>query len=127
MSQNNLLSKIIFEYAPKELEKELPQEFYDLKIEILKSLGEGHIAEQHYITIDNIIINLEKNNHLGHDTYKCKIVLSSQTPGADFVHVEEGKDYIHNIRESINALKRFILKKKGEFEKAEKNGSNKEF
>ncbi|MFM7855473.1 MAG: hypothetical protein ACKO96_26995 [Flammeovirgaceae bacterium] len=120
-------SLIIFEYSPHDLEKQLPQEFQDLKQEIFDDLKKSNLLEQNFVRIDNIIVHIEQNKHLGDHTYLTKVSLVSPTHGADFNHSVESKDYLQTIRSSVHDLIKFVLAKKDKLETQDKDSNQTNF
>jgi|GEM_PF-3514035 len=102
---------IIFEYSPKNLEDGFSAETLKIKNGILEEIEASKILDQNYFDIKNIIILLTKNLHQGHDTFACKISIVSSSEDSDFIHEEEGKDYLANIRSCIKALIHFVRQK----------------
>lgn len=109
---SNLLSeKLIFEYLPKNIEEKFTSEFLQNKMEVINELETSNILNQSYFSIKNIIIQLGANLHQGHDTYYCRISIVSDSTESDFSHIEESKDYLANIRNSVKAVIHFVRQK----------------
>jgi len=125
---SNLLSeKLILEYLPKNIEEKFSYEFLQNKMSIIKELETSNVLNQSYFIIKNIIIQLGVNLHKGHDTYYCRISIVSDSTDSDFSHIEESKDYLANIRNSVKAAIHFVRQKNQKNHEKVVNSDNNSF
>lgn len=124
---NKLTQTLIFEYLPKDLESSFSSETLKIKQQILEEIESSKILDQSYFEIKNIIIQLGKNTHQGHDTFSCRMSIVSDSDDSDFVHLEEGKDYLANLRASVKALIHFARQKNSKNHQNSTNSDNKSF
>lgn len=124
---NNFNNLIVFYFTPSDLEKQMPDEFLAVENEILQDIEQSQILSQKFLNINKIMIHLERNTHLGENTYSCKINLSSPDLTQDYVHEVEGKNFLQNIRSCVKELIQFVRSKNSKIESKQKNPNSKSF
>jgi len=102
----NSVKQAILSLHPSDLERVFTPQIITEREEVLEKLSK--LYDQNYIQIDQIEVKITQNTHLGDHTYSCKVVINSPTKGADFVHEEEGRDYLEVVHAATNATIKFV-------------------
>lgn len=103
-------NKINFHFHPADLETNLDADFANFRQQEIQNLET--IFQQNVLQIDKIDIRIERNGHLGNNTYSCTVNLTSPNLSSGFHHTEEGKSYQSIIRSCIKTTVEFVRRAK---------------